>query len=47
MNIKRMLGLDTRAERYTYEVDPAAGYVSSQRVPDRWVATPIGSCRRA
>ncbi len=44
MNVKRMLGLDTRADRYTYEVDPAAGYVSSQRVPERWVATTCGYC---
>src|SRR5215212_1510837 len=44
MNVKRMLGLDTRADRYTYEVDPAAGYVSSQRIPDKWVATTCGYC---
>jgi assimilatory nitrate reductase catalytic subunit len=44
MNVKRMLGLDTRADRYTYEVDPTAGYVSSQRVPDRWVPTTCGYC---
>jgi assimilatory nitrate reductase catalytic subunit len=44
MNVKRMLGLDTRAERYTYEVDPTAGYISSQRVPERWVATTCGYC---
>src|SRR5215212_8543162 len=44
MNVRRMLGLDTRADRYTYEVDPTAGYVSSQRVPERWVATTCGYC---
>src|SRR5215208_8135112 len=44
MTLKQMLGLDTRADRYTYEVDPAAGYVSSQRVPDRWIATTCGYC---
>jgi anaerobic selenocysteine-containing dehydrogenase len=44
MNVKRMLGLDTRADRYTYEVDPTAGYISSQRVPDRWIATTCGYC---
>ena len=44
MNVKRMLGLDTRADRYTYEVDPTAGYISSQRVPERWVATTCGYC---
>src|SRR5688572_30539280 len=44
MNVKQMLGLDTRADRYTYEIDPAAGYVSSQRVPERWVPTTCGYC---
>ena len=44
MNVKRMLGLDTRADRYTYEVDPTAGYISSQRVPEKWVATTCGYC---
>jgi anaerobic selenocysteine-containing dehydrogenase len=44
MNVKRMLGLDTRADRYTYEVDPTAGYISSQRVPERWIATTCGYC---
>jgi assimilatory nitrate reductase catalytic subunit len=44
MTLKRLLGLDTRAERYSYTVDPVAGYVSSQRAPDRWVATTCGYC---
>jgi assimilatory nitrate reductase catalytic subunit len=44
MTLKRLLGLDTRADRYSYEVDPVAGYVSSQRVPDKWVATTCGYC---
>jgi len=44
MNLKRLLGLDTRADRYSYAVDPVAGYVSSQRVPDKWVATTCGYC---
>jgi assimilatory nitrate reductase catalytic subunit len=44
MTLKRLLGLDTRADRYSYAVDPVAGYVSTQRVPDRWVATTCGYC---
>ena len=44
MTLKEMLGLDTRADRYTYGVDPAAGYVSSQKIPDRWVSTTCGYC---
>ena len=39
-----MLGLDTRADRYTYGVDPVAGYVSAQKIPDRWVPTTCGYC---
>ena len=44
MTLKEMLGLDTRADRYTYSVDPVAGYVSSQKIPDRWVSTTCGYC---
>jgi anaerobic selenocysteine-containing dehydrogenase len=44
MTLKQMLGLDTRADRYTYGVDPVAGYVSSQKIPDRWVSTTCGYC---
>jgi anaerobic selenocysteine-containing dehydrogenase len=44
MSIKRLLGLDTRAERYTYGVDPQLGYVSAQKIPDRWVSTTCGYC---
>jgi assimilatory nitrate reductase catalytic subunit len=44
MTLKQMLGLDTRAERYSYGTDPVAGYVSAQKVPDKWVATTCGYC---
>ena len=44
MNLKQMLGLDTRADRYSYAVDSESGYVSAQKVPDRWVATTCGYC---
>ena len=44
MTLKEMLGLDTRADRYTYSVDPVAGYVSSQKIPERWVSTTCGYC---
>jgi anaerobic selenocysteine-containing dehydrogenase len=44
MTLKQLLGLDTRADRYTYGVDAAAGYVSAQKVPDRWVSTTCGYC---
>ena len=44
MNLKRLLGLDTRAEEYRYTVDAEAGYVSATRAPERWVATTCGYC---
>ncbi len=44
MNLKRMLGLDTRADRYAYAVDAESGYVSAQKVPDRWIPTTCGYC---
>ena len=44
MNVKRLLGLDTQADRYSYTVDPAAGYISSQKAADRWVSTTCGYC---
>jgi len=44
VNIKRLLGIDTRADRYAYTVDPVAGFVSSQRAAERWVATTCGYC---
>jgi assimilatory nitrate reductase catalytic subunit len=42
--LKRLLGLDTNADRYAYGSDPVAGYISAQKVPDRWVATTCGYC---
>jgi anaerobic selenocysteine-containing dehydrogenase len=44
MNIARLLGLDTHADRYTYGVDPIAGFTSAQKMPDHWVATTCGYC---
>jgi assimilatory nitrate reductase catalytic subunit len=44
MNLARLLGLDTRAEKYAYGVDPVAGYMSASKVPERWVATTCGYC---
>ena len=44
MTFKRLLGLDTRADRYSYAVDQVAGYVSAQKVPDRWIPTTCGYC---
>ena len=44
MNLKRLIGLDTRADEYRYTVDAEAGYVSATRAPDKWVATTCGYC---
>jgi assimilatory nitrate reductase catalytic subunit len=44
VNFLRALGLDTRADRYAYAHDEAAGYTSAGRVPDRWVPTTCGYC---
>jgi assimilatory nitrate reductase catalytic subunit len=44
MNVRRLLGIDTDAERYAYAHDPEAGYVSAQRVAERWVPTTCGYC---
>ena len=44
MTLRRMLGFDTRAERYAYASDAELGYVSAQKVPERWVATTCGYC---
>jgi anaerobic selenocysteine-containing dehydrogenase len=44
MNVKRLLGLDTLADRYSYTVDPVAGYVSSRKSPDTWISTTCGYC---
>jgi len=44
VNLKRVLGLDTLADRYAYAQDAVAGYTSAKRVPDRWVATTCGYC---
>jgi assimilatory nitrate reductase catalytic subunit len=44
MSLRSALGLDTRAERYTYGHDEFAGYTAARRIPDRWVQTTCGYC---
>ena len=44
MNLKRLAGLDTLAEKYAYGQDAEFGYMSESRVADRWVATTCGYC---
>ena len=44
MNIKRLLGIDTLAEKYAYGHDPRFGYTSVAKIPDHWVKTTCGYC---
>jgi len=44
VNLKRHLGLDILGDRYAYSEDPQFGYTSTQKVPERWVATTCGYC---
>jgi len=44
MSLRHLLGLDTHADRYAYGVDPTSGFISAQKIPDRWVATTCGYC---
>ena len=44
MNLKRLLGFDTRKEDYAYGYDPLHGYTSAKKIPDRWVPTTCGYC---
>ena len=44
MTLKRLLGLDTRADRYSYGVDPVAGYVSGAEGAGQVGATTCGYC---
>jgi len=40
VSLKRLLGLDTRPEKYAYALDPVMGYTAAGKIPDRWVPTP-------
>jgi assimilatory nitrate reductase catalytic subunit len=44
MNLKRLAGLDTLAERYAYADDPEFGHITASRVADRWTSTTCGYC---
>ncbi|HKO12176.1 MAG TPA: nitrate reductase [Acidobacteriaceae bacterium] len=42
--LRGLLGIDTKREQYAYAEDAHAGYVSAQRLADRWVKTTCGYC---
>ncbi len=44
MSIKRLLGIDTLQEKYSYAHDPRFGYTSAAKIPEKWVATTCGYC---
>lgn len=44
MKVTRALGLDILKDTYAYSSDPSVGYISSQKVADRWVRTTCGYC---
>jgi anaerobic selenocysteine-containing dehydrogenase len=44
LNLRRILGLDIRSEKYAYGSDPDIGFTSAGKIPDRWVATTCGYC---
>src|SRR5581483_3268118 len=43
-SLKRQIGLDILADKYSYASDPEYGYTSAQKIPDRWVSTTCGYC---
>jgi len=43
-HLKQMLGLDIREEEYAYGYDAEYGYVSSKKIPDKWIKTTCGYC---
>ena len=44
MKISRVLGLDILNKKYAYGSDREAGYISAQKIADRWVSTTCGYC---
>lgn len=44
MNLKRLLGFDTRKADYAYGRDPEYGHTAVAKIPDRWIPTTCGYC---
>jgi assimilatory nitrate reductase catalytic subunit len=42
--MRRLVGLDTRREKYGYAKDPVYGHISESRIADKWVKTTCGYC---
>ena len=41
---RRILGIDTASEKYSYGHDPQFGYISESRIADKWTKTTCGYC---
>jgi anaerobic selenocysteine-containing dehydrogenase len=44
MNWRRVVGLDTLEEDYSYSSSDSTGYTSAKKIPEKWVATTCGYC---
>ncbi len=44
MTVKRLLGLETLKEKYSYGWDPTFGWMAAAKLPHRWVPTTCGYC---
>ncbi len=42
--LQQMMGLDIAKEKYAYGLDEQFGFMSQQKIPDRWVRTTCGYC---
>jgi anaerobic selenocysteine-containing dehydrogenase len=42
--LSRILGFDTRREKYAYDKDPRFGHISETRIADKWLSTTCGYC---
>ncbi|MBI2504802.1 MAG: molybdopterin-dependent oxidoreductase [Candidatus Latescibacteria bacterium] len=42
--LRAALGLDIKAREYAYGSDPEHGYLSAQKIPEKWVKTTCGYC---
>lgn len=42
--LKVALGFDIKAREYAYGYDPEHGYLSAQKIPEKWVKTTCGYC---
>ncbi len=42
--VKRLVGIDTRQQKYSYAQDPVYGKVATARLADTWVKTTCGYC---